>query len=79
MHGVYEYLIQVITLLLGMVTLCMHLRTSALAGSMLRVNCPVFSPLAQSPLPPFSPLLTHTEHYEHRQHLHARIFFCRAE
>jgi hypothetical protein len=39
--------VEKITLLLQMVVLCRKLRTSSLAGSMLRVNCPIFSPFAQ--------------------------------
>ncbi len=35
----------VLTLLLGMMALCMKLRTSALAGPMLIVNCPTFRSL----------------------------------
>jgi hypothetical protein len=37
----------------GLVALCTKLLTSAHAGPMLRVNCPVFSPFAQPPLAPF--------------------------
>ncbi len=34
-----------ITLLLGMMALCTRTRTSALAGTKLKVNCPIFSPV----------------------------------
>jgi hypothetical protein len=45
------------TLLLGMMALQIKMQTSTLAGSMLRDNCPIFSLLAQPPLPlpPSSP------------------------
>ncbi len=43
-----------ITLLLGMMALCSYVAANlCLAGSMLRVNCPIFGPLGQSPLPFF--------------------------
>ncbi len=48
----------------------------ALASPMLRVNCPISSSLAQSPLPPFSTFPPmHLRINDHRQHEHAQIFF----
>ncbi len=79
MYCLMNILINGITLLLGLVALRTQLQTSALAGPMLRVNCPVFSPLAQSPLPLFTPIPAHAcEYYDYRQHKHAQIFFCQA-
>ncbi len=51
-----------ITLLLGMVALSTRKQTSALAGPVLRVNCPISSPLAWLPTS-FSPLPIHTNKY----------------
>ncbi len=46
-----------------MVALCMWLRTPALTGPMLRVNCPTFRSLTKPPLPHFSPLPANTRKY----------------
>jgi hypothetical protein len=59
-----------ITLLLGMVALCSCVAANlCLAGPMLRVDCPIFGPLGQSPLPFFSLHPAHTcDYYKHRRH-----------
>jgi hypothetical protein len=44
-----------------MVALCTKKRTSTLAGSMLRVNYPIFSPPALPQLPPFAPSRPHMQ------------------
>jgi hypothetical protein len=61
MCGIYEC--KKITLLLEMMALCTKLQTFALAGPLLKANCPIFSPLAQPYCPLFSPLPTHTREH----------------
>ncbi len=62
-----------------MVALCMRKQTSALAGPMNGINCPIFSPFVWPQHPLFSPFaFTHVNVYYHQQHQHAQILFCRA-
>jgi hypothetical protein len=61
-------------------TLGTRMRTSALAGLMLRINCPIFQPLAcplTSPSPPFPSI--HANIYYHHRLPHAQIFFYQAQ
>jgi hypothetical protein len=44
-------------LLLEVVTLCSRMWTPALASPMLRINCPIFQPLARPQTSPFPPTL----------------------
>jgi hypothetical protein len=50
-------------LLVGMVALFKKFQTSVLAGPMLRVNCLIFSPIAQPPVASLFPLPAHTCEY----------------
>jgi hypothetical protein len=59
MWGAYECELKYSNFLLGMVALCPWMRTSPLADHLLKINCPIFGPLARSSLPPFSPSRPH--------------------